>query len=222
MAFPLIVSFYTKNSQYVEVAQQRLIQTCKEQGLEYDVRGIDGTGNWVRNCAKKGGFVLEMLRLHKRPVLWVDCDAEIVAPLPFFENLDERCDLSAHVIWLRNHRPPTMAKPSTRMLSGTVYINHTPAGLRVAKMWADLCEKAPNRWDQKHLAQTWWNLKDEIRFVLMPQAYCKIYDRIWREGRDKSKWVPRIVHYQASRKLRKGRKRRRPSKLTVRRKRTKR
>ena len=193
MDLPTIVSFYTIGTPY-ETEALRLKQSCERLQTPFIIEGLESTGDWIRNCSLKAAFVLRHLQQLKRPLLWVDADAEILLPLDYFRGAE--FDVACYVQWSISGLPPTMDRREMPVMSGTVYLNYTPGGVRIAEIWAAYCANTPEVWDQDVLACALWDYRSIVRFKLLPQGYCKISDHKWREPVR----VPYILHHQASRR----------------------
>src|SRR5690348_12544495 len=89
-AFPLVVSFYTKDT-YYQWEVQNLIASCEKFKVEHYVEGIPSFGSWELNCAYKPFFIHQMLQKFKRPLFWLDADAVFVRKpegLALFQEVD--------------------------------------------------------------------------------------------------------------------------------------
>jgi nucleotide-diphospho-sugar transferase len=193
--FPLVISFYTKNTPY-QLDAHHLTASCEKFGIEHAVEGIDSFGSWELNCAYKPFFIAEKLRHFERPVLWVDADAMFVkkpTPLKIFEK-----DFAAYAQpGLENNHP-------SKVRSGTLFINHTEGGAKFLKAWAEECQRLlvdPGRteefWDQMALRNVFLA---EAKPARLPLSYIKILGHPLDEKCAK----PVIIHYQASRHAKKG------------------
>ena len=145
MDLPTIVSFYTIGTPY-ETEALRLKQSCERLQTPFIIEGLESTGDWIRNCSLKAAFVLRHLQQLKRPLLWVDADAEILLPLDYFRGAE--FDVACYVQWSISGLPPTMDRREMPVMSGTVYLNYTPGGVRIAEIWAAYCANTPEVWDQ--------------------------------------------------------------------------
>lgn len=123
MNMPVVISFFTVGTPYEEEVQ-RLRASCERFGLDYLIAAKEPRNSWVQNCAMKGPFVLEQLERAQRPVLWIDADGEVVAPLDYF--VDAGFDFGCYVRWSVQKDPPTLDSPSAPFMSGTVFVNYTP------------------------------------------------------------------------------------------------
>ncbi len=192
---PIVISFFTEGTGY-RLEADRLRESCVRFGLDHSISGIASKGDWVQNCSMKGPFIEGSLTRFKRPVLWVDADGEIVQR-PDFSSWAQH-DVACYVQRSTDGTPPPMNSAQMPFMSGTVFVNFTPGGLALASRWARLCEANPTVWDQTTLAAAWWEVRERTRLLVLPQGYCKIYDRIWREPERRAY----VVHHQASRRLR--------------------
>ena len=83
----------------------------------------------------KPGVLVGMRRKHRGPMLYVDVDAVFHRnPWPSLAALD--CDIAAY------------HEPDGHLLSGTLYINDTPAAATLLDEWAAACGANPDEWDQ--------------------------------------------------------------------------
>jgi hypothetical protein len=188
--FPLVISFYTKDTPY-QLNAHHLSASCEKFGLKSHIEGIDSHGSWELNCAYKPFFIAQKLQQFQRPVLWVDADAVFVRkpkPLKVFENdfaVYSEADLAP------DH-------PS-KIRSGTIFINYTEKGMGVLKNWAQECQRLlvdPHRteefWDQIALRNVYLAEKNLDH---LPLSYIKILGH----PVDAKCPNPVIIHCQASR-----------------------
>lgn len=180
MGRPLVISFYTTHTPYATEIT-RLRRSCQEYGLELYVEGLASTGCWVRNCALKGPFVWRCLQQFSEPLLWLDADAEVVRYPGLFS--DPEFEFAAY-------------QPA-HLCSGTLYFAQTTGARQLARAWADLCLQEPRTWDQVLLARALERAGETVRFRCLPQGYCKVIGRHWREA-DQTTY---ILHHQASRRF---------------------
>jgi len=73
---PIFVSFFTPNGKYPELAEN-LKSSLDNFDLMWDVRELPQFPSWQKAVAYKPQFILEMLELHKRPIVWMDIDTEV-------------------------------------------------------------------------------------------------------------------------------------------------
>lgn len=181
---PLVVSYYTVDTPYQDLVPA-FRASCERLGLDAEIVGVASRGSWEANCASKPRVCAEALRRHRRPILFVDIDAEVVAPLDALRGLD--ADVALH----RWH--------DWEFASGTVFLNDTPGGLAVVDAWQQRCEQAPDVWDQVHLDRVWERLVTEMPLHTrwLPGSYCAIVG----PGRPPTA-ADVIRHHQASHALR--------------------
>ncbi len=196
MAFPLVISFFTKNTLY-QLEVQNLLASCEKYGVEACVEGIDSYGAWELNCAFKPFFIYQKLLEFKRPVLWVDADA-VFARKPSWIKAFE-VDLATRI-----NEELLLTHPS-KVISGTVYVNYTPAGMELLRLWIEeskeqLLKKKVGEefWDQIALRDVLYKKEHGAKFESLPLTYTKIFDHKidLLAAPD-----PVIEHYQASRRL---------------------
>lgn len=181
MSLPLVVSFYTSGTPYQDEIET-LRSSCQKFGIEGHYESVPSKGSWVQNCAQKGPFVAECLRKFRRPILWLDADAEVVRYPGLFETLE--CDFAAYM--------------PRHLLSGTLFFDYNDIALELTAAWSKRCCQQPNVWDQKLLESALWGMEGRIDYCNLPQGYCKISDKRWTRHSDRREY---IVHHQASRRF---------------------
>ncbi len=194
--FPLVISFYTKNTLY-QLEVQNLIASCEKFGVKADIDGIDSFGSWELNCAYKPFFIYQKLQEYKKPLIWLDADAVFAQKpsiIPAFE-----ADFSLRI----NHELP--ADHPSKVNSGTLYINYTKPAILLLQAWIGqtkkhLLTKQPGVefWDQISLRDALQDQQQTAKIAPLPLAYAKIFDHK-QDLLDAPN--PVIEHYQASRRL---------------------
>lgn len=191
--FPLIISYYTKDTSY-QLDAHHLVASCEKFGIEHHVEGIDSYGSWELNCAYKPFFIAEKLRQFERPVLWVDVDAIFVQkprPLKVFEK-----DLVVY------SQPGLDNAHPSKVRSGTLYVNHTEGGAGLLKAWAEECQRLLI--DPQRTEEFWDQIA--LRNVVLSHAQKKLgrlplsYIKILGHPNDAKCKNPIILHLQASRR----------------------
>lgn len=185
IATGMAVAFYTRDSIY-ETEKNRLLCSAERLGLPVDAQAIDSAGSWVRNASMKPGVLVAMRKKHVGPLLYVDVDAVFHRdPWPALARLD--CDIAAYF------------EPDGHLLSGTLFINHTPAASALLQAWADACAASPEEWDQlvleRLLADDAASGEPRYRVGVLPVSYCWIFDKTDNALGD----AVFIEHLQASR-----------------------
>ena len=183
MTQPLVVTAYTPG--YADLVQ-RLIASCDRFGMDVCALPYPDRGSWEANTHVKTdalSYALEAPGL--RHLLWVDADAEFVAPWTW--ELPASADVAVHVLRRAPGRNP-------ETLSGTVYVRRS-AVLPVLAAWRRASR--PDKWDQRCLESA----LPSLRWCELPPECCWIHDTHPGLFPDVS---PVVVHYQASREVRKG------------------
>ncbi len=192
---PLIISFYTLNTPYEQEAQ-RLIDSCKKWNLEFCIEGLPSQGSWEKNCAVKPFYILEKMREHARPLFWVDADAAFLRSPDFSPFLDYDLGVRTLDFLSEDH--------TSRVLSGSLFINATPAAQNLIENWCAECARQQENHKRTHEFWDQVALRDviarstELRVAPLPVSYCKIFDvDLFFIGDEEVV----IEHYQASRRL---------------------
>lgn len=197
--FPLIVSFYTKDTLY-QLEVQNLIASCEKWGLEHHVEPIASFGAWDRNCSYKPFFLMQMLQKFERPLLWVDADAAFIQrPEP--EDFSDSWDFAVRI----NERCED-THPS-KVISATVFVNRTEGAAKVLRAWGQGCidsfanqDRREEVWDQIVLRDVVLQGVLGSHIAPLPLRYTAIFDHAG-DQEEISNVV--IGHYQASRRLKK-------------------
>ena len=201
-----IISFYTPS--YARVYESNLGSSPYMSGSQVDaimqerdgVRShvskiLDEFQTWELACAHKAAYVYRVLA--HVPVLWIDADAKILRPKELVqyvrELIDRGVDFAAHY----PSPPPSHAGAiNSKMLSGTLFFNTTPASYRLVSEWRDSMRLAnPSALDQDvlHDAAQRCIASDGLRVENLDPRMVRIYD-LMSYVED-----PIIEHYQASR-----------------------
>lgn len=184
---PLYVSFYTPD--YFKQAE-RLEASLRALKLPYYIMARKDCGTWVKNCALKPGFILEMMAANPgRPIVWLDADAEVLKVPDFGRMYDSIVDVArCKYAWWNG---------KTEVLSGTLWFNCSPAAMHLLASWEVQGHFEPEKWDQ-HTLET---VLDSTMAVVadLPVEYCFISDLHREQHPDMD---PVIVHYQHSRTTR--------------------
>ena len=194
--FPLIVSYYTKDTVY-QLEVQNLIASCEKWGLEHHIEPILSYGSWEKNCCYKPFFLMEKMQQFKRPLFWVDADA-------VFESAPKWQEVFSKDLAIRLNKDLDDSHPS-KVISGSVYINATSNAAKVLKLWGEECirsfsdpERKEEVWDQIALRDAIRNAEADIG--VLPLEYTAIVGNLSDE-REAGEVV--IAHYQASRRFKK-------------------
>lgn len=196
-AFPLIVSYYTKETLY-QLEVQNLIASCEKWQLEYHIEPIASFGSWERNCAYKPFFLLEKLQQFNQPIFWVDADAIFLQKPQHLQQFEG--DFAVRINDWGDEHP-------SQVISGSLYVNATQGAERVLKAWAKECldkfadpTRAEELWDQIALRDVINREVPGAKILPLPIEYMTIVDHP-HEGKELGSVV--IGHYQASRRFKK-------------------
>lgn len=181
----VIVSYYTKGTGY-EVEVKKLQTSLDKFKVPYKLYPKDNLGSWERNCAQKAKVILEALKeFPDKNIVWVDSDATIEdGDLSHFDRI--KSDISYYYVELRRE-----------VLSGTLFFRNTEKVHYFIERWIEGTEKNPTLWDQKVLQSTLEDMKSHISQETLPLDLVYVFDHRFTEKLDN----PKIVHWQASRRL---------------------
>lgn len=191
----IFVGCYTLNTPYEQEAA-KLQASLEHHGLRYDIQGYESRGSWLANCHYIPIFCRAMLEKYPHEsVVYLDADAKVerFPALLFQIEAEGRDDFAVY------HLP--REKRWNELLDGTMYFRNTPASRKLVDDWIaqDAREFLNGKWEQKVLEELLPRAK--IKWRALPCEYCFIFDNKiqMRQSTDD----PVIVHYQASRRLRK-------------------
>jgi hypothetical protein len=126
-----VISFWCGHPAYREAAQ-RLIADCERLGLRHDIAELSGSDSWMQNTRRKPQFILDALRRHRQPLLWVDADSSMLRhPGPL---LDLNFDVGAAAL------PPkatirVLGYPDISIAAASLFFNDTPAAVAFLEQW---------------------------------------------------------------------------------------
>jgi len=187
----IVCAYYTRDTLYEEQAK-RLIVSLNKFKIPYDVRAIENLGDWYKNTGYKPTFLKTMLEKHSdKSVVYVDCDAEFLRYPDLFENWSTLVYIDVGV-YVFDRSCYKKSAQGTEVLSGTIFLKNNKKVYELVEKWEKECKEHPRVWDQRSLEKVL-----NGQFHSLPGEYCKIFDRM-----DNIK-DPVIVHYQASRQVRK-------------------
>ena len=184
-----IVSYYTKNTPYEEIAKTHLIPSLEKWGLTYHIREVPSLGNWKKNTDYKPKFLLEELQ-YEEEVCWIDADATIEEPPTLLSEIPPQYPIALHYLdWDKQYGYHDKRKEA---LSGTLVVRRT--AIPLIEEWITLCKDYS--WEQKAMDIAIKKLG--ITPYELPPEYCCVVTRDYRIP----EYIPKpvIVHWQASRK----------------------
>ena len=182
----LVVAYYTIDTPY-ETEVENLRRSLAELPLVSEIIGVPNLGSWQANTQYKAVFLRDMLAKHgaTHRLLYVDADAVVREYPSLLDRIS--CDVAVH----STPRGP---------LSGTIYLESTPATRSLLGSWIEENLRHPRRWDQVNLGAVLARKQKELglRLVELPVEYTFIFDLFRRNHPDAQ---PVIEHFQASRRF---------------------
>lgn len=186
----LVTAYFTVGTIY-ESSAKVLRKSLERLDIPFHIAGVPNLGSWNKNTSYKPTFILSMMK--KFPdldIVYVDVDAEFLSYPHLFDIYGSTMthDVAAYIFDRSCYK---RSPKGSELLSGTLYFRNTQNALRIVERWESRTQRNESEWDQKSLE---WVL--DGKHDLLPGEYCKIFDRM------PSVTEPIIVHYQASRKVR--------------------
>jgi len=194
----IIISYYTFDTPYQEVCHKYLMPSVQVLKLNVDVRAVNNQGNWYLNTSYKPTFIRSMLDFHKKDVVFVDSDAQILEYPDLFENIPEQYCIAAHVLDKNNWYGRDYGSNRYELLSGTLWVKNCDESRKILEAWEKQCS-ATNTWEQKVLQYVLEQLG--VKPFQLPLSYC--YIKTMPNGQLPRVKVDRpvVVHNQVSRAL---------------------
>lgn len=210
-----VLAWYTKNTEYEKIFKDKLLPSLEKFDIDYIVREVDRVGSWKQNVALKPKIIKEALEAIKEPILCLDVDCEIKKYPHIFEQWSPRNfqgeliirtqelrppnpDLACHILsWKTWYNRPYATE--TELLSGTIWLNYSEKVLELCDLWYKTAMET-GMWEQKCLEAI--IKKGDYDLYELSVEYCYIASM---PGGAKPfvKCNPTIVHYQASRRMKK-------------------
>jgi len=153
---PMIISFYTNDWCYPEHAA-RLRSECNSLSIEFYVKEMESTRDYIKNTAIKPFFIRDTLTKFRRPVVWIDVDAIILKPLDL--------DITGHDIGACRHMDSRLKR---QWAVATLCFNYTESALNFLDTW---CEQARSGTDENAFELSWQQLKDSVKIQELPPTY---------------------------------------------------
>lgn len=166
-----IVSYYTINTPYHEVAHTYLMPSLLKLNLKSGIRAVNNMGSWMNNTAFKPKFLLSMLETHG-DIVFVDCDAEVLKYPVLFDTIPQEFNIACH--WLDREAQYGRIYPEgqkVELLTGTLWLRNCDATKSILKEWTDRVFAA-KIWEQKVLQKI--VLEKKIDTYHLPIEYCWI------------------------------------------------
>lgn len=174
-------------------AAQRLIKGCNEHGIPLVCYPYNDRGNWLLNTYVTVDKTLEALKSGMGNILWLDADAIVQAPLPWFDTVD--ADIAAQSMW----------NPNTKMWcwnTGTIYWADNDRVRAFVQKEIELLEmyhySKLEHWPTLHYMIE--DTEHDLKVVKLPDEYSVIIRRNGTYNSDVPH--PLILHTQLSRQMR--------------------
>ncbi|MDN3505593.1 MAG: putative nucleotide-diphospho-sugar transferase [Rhabdochlamydiaceae bacterium] len=185
----IVVSFYTRDTLY-EKEIQNLIASCKNLDLKYDIIDLPNLGDWNSNCHMKPPFILDRLKKHQCPILWLDADSVIHQKPILFEQTQDH--------FMVRMREDVDFDHFDKVISSTLYVKPTPEGFNIMRKWCEESTLYKDKYCDQECLKNALQRHDLTQIAKpIPINYCKI------EGLDPKCDNMVIQQFQASRLLKK-------------------
>jgi len=169
-----IISYYTLNTPYVEVAHKYLMSSLKLlKEIKSDINGVHNLGTWQKNTSFKPTFILKMLEKYQDNVVFVDCDATINEYPSLFENIPEEYSFACYILDRNLHYGKSFSDDyKYELLTGTLFIRNNEKSKEIVRKWVHECSQS-KMWEQKILQKILKEYKEEV--YQLPLSYCYLF-----------------------------------------------
>lgn len=198
----IVGAFYTKNSEYERIYRETLLPSIKKFNIPYIAVETREFNNWQRNVAEKPKAILDLLNsnfVKDKLLVFLDVDAEIVKAPKLFYEIPETAEIGFHVLDWNTWYGYKSNPPMKELLTGTMFFRNTEGVKELCKDWYEAAVKN-EEWEQKCLQKLIVGRTLVIYQLPLEYIYIKTMPR---GGEPLVKLDPVIVHYQASRELKK-------------------
>ena len=193
----ILISYYTEGTSYEEEIK-KLKQSLENYKIDYCFYGEEALGSWRKNLNHKSRVIREAMSKYKdKDIVFVDSDAIIKKYPALFDELSSNRHYNIATCF-RCYRGSV--SPGS-LLSGTLWFRNDKAGREIVDRWHDIAIKNEDVRHQHCLRLALEEIQMQGNFLLinrLPNAYTYVYNYKY-DGNV----IPVIMHYQASRKLRK-------------------
>lgn len=197
----IVSAFVTADTPYELVLSTQLLPSLDKIGLKYHIEVVENKGSWIKNVAQKPLTILHVMEEYASyNIVSLDADCEVCSFPKLFREIPEEYDLALHTLdWDSWYNYTNHVK---EVLSGTMWIRNNDKMKAFVKEWYVRAETA-GIWEQKILSQLLEERKDDIKIFPLPLEYC--YIATLPDGKEPNIKIenPVIIHFQASRKLKK-------------------
>lgn len=164
----IFVSYFTGNGRYPELAK-KLMTSLNRFGLFYQIQLLKCAGDKPPNNAK-ANFILNKLATFRRPVIWMDCDTEIISlPSLLFQNQHDFAIYNWHA---DSENTLGMAYDPNKLLcsGGVQYWGYTAAALEMCMRWENRL-KDDLRPDDQVLDSVFNEERPPVNPLWLPKSY---------------------------------------------------
>ena len=90
----MVTSFYTKNTGYEQVMNERLLPSLEKFKLKHKIFALNNLGSWNLNIYQKALVLKKMLEEYSENIVWLDADAVVQRYPDKFDTL--KADFACH------------------------------------------------------------------------------------------------------------------------------
>jgi hypothetical protein len=146
----LLVSFYTFDKYYRKAAAE-MLASCNRLNVDFAITSYPCSKSWVQTTRRKPRFILGMLDLYKRPLLWVDIDNKLMRVPNYLDQYSEDLVIGG----IEKARVAKWMPQNARIDSSVIWINNTNGARRFLESWALACEQETVCGDHSLLTSLW-------------------------------------------------------------------
>ena len=193
-----VISYYTDNNYKLEL--NRLEKSLNNNGHNnYKFYEMENRGNWIDNCLIKPEVILKSIEESNHDIIYLDADAEAIGKLEHFNDMTKPISFfQGPKAWKEKGLWPKSV--TSAYACGTMFFKNCQDSKVFLRRWIEICK---SRNDLSHDGHGIYFLMQERSYRQMvqplPAKYLVIFDKaVTLNLTDK-----RVIHHQASRRLKK-------------------
>lgn len=190
-----ICTYFTEGF-YEEVADNHIISSAKNVGVDLYKVKVPSLHNWKANTSMKAQVIFSLLETLNEDIVMVDADATFEQYPKLFEEIPQEYDMAVHYLDTEKFWKRKLGNSKKQLCSGTIMFRNSLKNKQLLITWIEENKKNPNILEQKNLENILKNY--DIKIYDLPINYCAIINH---EG-----FVPLYItdivikHHQISRK----------------------
>jgi len=194
----IYLAYYTKDTPYEQIAKEKLIPSLEKFNLPHEVKEVSNLGNWYKNTAYKGKFILDYLVEYPFDynIVLLDVDAIIEKEPILFDQIPNEYDIALHYLSWNTWYGYKDRVDKKELLTGTMMFRNRPEVKKLCEEWYKKANET-QQWEQQVLEKIIKNYN--LKVYELPIEYIYI-DTLPNGSKPKVSDENVVIrHFQASR-----------------------